>query len=177
MASSLSVTLCACGGLDNRPLTTGAIGGTAMGCDAEGVVGVVGDASVRVTLGAPCTFKLEGLEPGTYQLYVAPTARKVTLVSATVEATKLANVGEIEGKPGAFARVRISAPGSPELEGEIRVPDLPISTTAVGRSGQARVGPFPEGCYRLEVSMKGLGNKTATSCLTEGLEQDLEVLY
>lgn len=167
----------ACGGLDNRPLATGAVSGTALGCDSEGVVGIVGDASVRVTLGAPCTFKLEGLRPGTHQLYVAATAKRVALVPASVEATKLANVGEIEGRPGAFARVRVSAPGSVELEGELAAPDLPITSTIVGRSGMARIGPFPEGCFRLEVSMRGLGKRSATSCLAEGGEENVDVVY
>ncbi len=177
LTASAVALLCACGGLDNRPLTTGSVVGHADGCDSEGVVGIVGDSSVRVAPDGACTFRIDGLEPGPRQLYVAPTGKKVALVAVSVEATKLADVGEVTAKPGAFARVQVTAPGSSDFEGEVIAPELPISTTALGRSGMARVGPFPSGCYRLEVTLKGFGKKSAMSCLGEGEEKSVDVAY
>jgi hypothetical protein len=175
--ATTAVLLCACGGLDNRPLMTGSVSGIAAACDPDAVVGIVGDASVRVAPDATCRFRIEGLQPGALQLYVAPTARKVALVGVEVEATKQADVGAVEGLQGAFARVRVSAPGKSDYQGEVTAPDLPITATALGRSGNARIGPFPEGCFRIEVTLYDLGKKSTTNCLQEGDEADVVIPY
>ena len=177
LVASVVGLCCACGGLDNRPLVTGAVTGHAVECDSEGVVGVVGDVSTRMTFDSSCGFRIEGLDPGAHELFVAPTGKKVSLVSVSVRATELSQVGEVSGRPGAFARVQVSAPGAPELEGQLTAPDLPLSATMVGRSGMARIGPFPAGCFRLEVTMNGLGNKALMSCLSEGEEKSVDVAY
>lgn len=167
--------LAACGGLDNRPLLTGAVAGRAVECDAEGFVGLVGDASLRVPFDSSCGFRIDSIEPGLRELFVAPTAKKVKLVALEVRATELAQAGDVVGRPGAFARLQVKGPMGVELDGEVTAPDLPLSASAVGRSGMTRIGPFPGGCYRLEVSMKLLGKKALMSCLSEGEEQQLDV--
>lgn len=177
LLTSLVVLASACGGLDNRPLLTGAVTGRAVECDSEGVVGVVGDVSARATFDAACGFRLQGLDPGAHELFIAPTGKKVALVTVSVSATELSEVGDVTGRPGAFARVQVSAPGQAELDGQLTAPDLPLSATAVGRSGMARIGPFPQGCFRLEVSMRGLGSKALLSCLSEGEEKSVDVAY
>ncbi|MBL8952455.1 MAG: hypothetical protein JNK82_16865 [Myxococcaceae bacterium] len=176
LLSGLGVA-CACGGLDNRPLVVGSVRGVAAGCDGDAVVGVVGDTSVQVRPDEACVFRIDGLDPGAYELFVAPTKNKVTLVPVQIAATKLADVGDVDARPGAFVRVRVSAPGSVELEGEVTAPDLPLAAAAIGRSGMARIGPFPAGCFRLDVTMKQLGKKSATSCVAEGDERDVDVTY
>jgi hypothetical protein len=171
---------CGVGGLDNRPLGTGAVTGIATECDSGGVIGLVGDSEVRDVPNAAdgsCTFRVEGLLPGTHQLYVAPTGKKVALVSAEVQATLLTDVGDVVGLPGAFAKVRVSAPMGTDVSGMVLAPDLPIVSTAVGRSGMARIGPFPEGCFLVEVSLTGVGKKSVTSCMTAGEEQSLDVAF
>lgn len=165
----------ACGGLDNRPLGTGAAEGQLTECDGQGFVGVVGDATVRKVPDAACRFRLDGLEPGVHELFVAPTVRKVVLVPVEVRATEVTDVGEVTGRPGAFLRVQVSAGG--EIAGQVVAPDLPISATALGRSGFARIGPFPSGCFRLEVMVAGYPEQALTRCLSEGDEQDVEVSF
>lgn len=177
VAGAVVVLAAACGGLDNRPLMTGAVTGRAVDCDGEGIVGIVGDMSTRIALDSTCEFRIEGLDPGAHQLFIAPTAKKVALVDVSVRATELAKIGDVSGRPGAFARVQISAPGNPELQGQVVAPDLPISASPVGRSGMGRIGPFPQGCFRIEVTMQNLGKKALMSCLSEGEEKSLDVAY
>lgn len=177
LVTSLVALCCACGGLDNRPLVTGAVTGRAVECDFEGVIGVVGDVSTRSTYDSSCGFRLERLDPGAHELFIAPTGKKVSLVAVSVRATELSDVGDVTGRPGAFARVLVSAPGAAELDGQLTAPDLPLSATPIGRSGMARIGPFPAGCFRLEVSMKDLGSRALMSCLSEGEEKTVDVTY
>ena len=171
----LSVLASACGGLDNRPLTTGVAIGHASECDSEGFAGVVGNAAVRVALDGSCGFRVEALAPGPYQLFVAPTAKKAVLAAVEVKATQVSDVGSLVAQPGAFARVRVSAPGTADYEGTVTAVDLPLSSTPIGKSGMSRIGPFPAGCYRLEVAVSGVGHKSVSSCLSEGTDTDVLV--
>ncbi|MBK7862352.1 MAG: hypothetical protein IPJ65_27835 [Archangiaceae bacterium] len=166
----------ACGGLDNRPLEVGVVHGTLSDCDADAVVGVVGDAATRAVADGSCAFRLEGVEPGVRQLYLATTAKKVTLVEVEVQAAKVSELGEVVGRPGAFMRVEISGDGG-DLDGTVTAPDLPLTVTALGRSGMARIGPFPQGCFKLEVSVKRLGQKMLDACVTEGEEKSVAVVF
>jgi hypothetical protein len=173
----LAAVSSACGGLDNRPLQLGAVSGTAAECDGSGVVGVVGDSAVRVVPDASCGFRIEGIAPGSHELFVAPTAKKVALVTFESKETELTDVGQVVGQPGAFERLRISTPMGTEIDGQVEVPGLPLTSTAIGRSGMVRIGPFPAGCFVLEVSLNGLGKKAVTGCLAEGEEQSLDVAF
>jgi hypothetical protein len=167
----------ACGGLDNRPLGLGAVSGTAAECDGTGVVGVVGDIELQAVPDASCRFRIEGIPPGSHDLFVAPTSKTVTLVTFDAMATELTDVGSVIGQAGAFARIRVSAPMGVDIDGQVLVPGLPLKSIAVGHSGMVRIGPLPSGCYVLEVSLKNLGKKSLTSCLAQGEEQSLDVQF
>lgn len=174
--AAATVVLTACGGLDNRPLRTGTVIGQLQACEApDSVVGVVGDPSLNVTAGADCAFRLDGIEPGPVELFVAASAKKVMLVGLEARAATLTDLGVLDPRPGAFIRLSAHAAGNPE--GELTAPDLPLRATAIGKSGMARLGPLPKGCFRFEVALSGLGKKALSQCFSEGEEAAVDVSF
>ncbi len=123
---------------------------------------------------ASCGFRIDGLAPGKVELFAVASQKAVALIDVDIAAAQLLDVGAVATSNGSFVHVRVSAPSHQKLVGTLIAPDVPLTATELGASGMVSIGPFPQGCFRLEVTANGLGEQDVSpwSCRRRRCRRD-----
>ncbi|WP_434300741.1 carboxypeptidase-like regulatory domain-containing protein [Corallococcus exiguus] len=171
---ALVLALVGCGGFDNGDLRTGTVRGRVLGAES-GVarVSVLGHSELRATVAADGRFELDGVPAVPLELYVVASRTQAARTPVLAQGARVTDVGDIQGKPGAFLTVRVR-----DEQGAIP-PDVEVELRGTGEdrakvdtsSGEVRLGPLPAGCYSLEVKADDLEDVETEVCVREGEER------
>jgi hypothetical protein len=171
----IAVALVGCGGLDNRPLRSGAVQGQVMNCEPSvAVVGIVGSSS-STAVDSACHFRIDDVPVGQAQLFVVATPGTALSQTITVEAASVLDLGELHAPHAATLHVKVQAPARQVVSGELLVPGVPLAAQPIDMGGNVSAGPFPDGCWSVTVDAAGLGQLEQMACFTGGADMSLDV--
>lgn len=174
----LALGVAGCGELSNEPFRYGTVQGRLTESDpAVAVVAVVGRPELSTRVEADGSFTLRQVPVGKVDLLVLATQERALRLTVRVEPGQAAVVGELQPRQAAALQLRVRAPGLLRVSsGSVSVLGTPLLGLALADEGLLRVGPLPQGCYALQVSVPRFPSTEAQACVNEGEQQELEVL-
>lgn len=173
------LALAGCGGLQNEPLTVGVVRGQlAEAASGQAVVSIFGQPDVFLRPNGSGEFQLDGVPQGAAELFAVANESKALRLPLVVHGGGVTDLGRVQPRPGGFVRLQLHT-GSYQRLGtsKINVVGTPYQRVSVTDTGEARIGPLPEGCYALDTTAPGFGNITPEICVREldALEVEAEL--
>jgi hypothetical protein len=174
----LALGVAGCGELSNEPFLYSTVQGRLTESDpAVAQVAVVGRPELNAPVAADGSFTLSQVPIGRVDLLVLATQERALRVTVRVEPGRPAVVGELQPRQAASLQLRVKAPGLLRVRsGSVSVLGTPLLGLALADEGLLRVGPLPQGCYELQVSVPRFPATKAQACVNEGERQELEVM-
>jgi hypothetical protein len=170
LATGALSLLAACGGLENVPLTLGAVRGALQAPNGDAQVAVVNHPELSARPAMDGTFTLADVPQGEVELLLLVTDKLAERRRVTVTGGAVTDVGVVVGKPAL------------DFEVELYLPDLlspragvvTIVGTALSEPVEASGDPWggakfalPEGCYRARGDVPGLKPVEGEACVSE----------
>lgn len=182
MRSLLLIALLAlggCGGLDNGPLTVGVVRGELRSAvSGQAVVSIFGQPDVFMRPDSSGQFQLVDVPQGQLELFAVANESRAVRLPLLVHGGGVTDLGRVEARPGGFIHLQLRTGSYQKLGGtKINVVGTPFQRVSVTDSGEALVGPLPEGCYELNTNAPGFGTITPEFCVREldALEVEAEL--
>lgn len=167
-----------CGGLDNRPLSRGALAGRLPGLDRErAFVAALGEPALLAVLDASGAFTFESLPAGEAQLLAVASDERAARLAVQVEAGKAKDLGEVPLEAAGRIEVRVVAPEHQLVSaGAVSVAGTPWQGLRLDGEGDCEVRGVPRGCWAVAVEVPGLGAWQREVCVEPGEARSLELL-
>ncbi len=173
LALLLCGVLLGCGGLQNEPLTRGAIEGRLLNADADALVGIVGQPQFTAHPGADGAFHLDGAPAGELELFLVMNGTRAQRQTVTVTGGSLLQLGDLEGTPAAHLTVEYEGPEFLRLyDVNIFLKDMPVP---VAHTQEGTRWVVPAGCYLAHGEARGLRAVEQQECLTAGESRFIEL--
>ncbi|QRO00923.1 carboxypeptidase regulatory-like domain-containing protein [Archangium violaceum] len=174
---TLAVAVGACGGFDNTPFRTGTVRGRLTEADPSvALVSLVGDPALRGTVAEDGSFVLKNVPAGPVELFILASADKAVRLPVQVPGGGSAHLEEVVPREAGFLALRVKAPSHQRVsDGQVSVMGMPFQGLRLDEDGCLRLGPLPDGCYDLEVSVPGYPVKKTNACVKESEQKELKV--
>ncbi|MEW5739996.1 MAG: hypothetical protein AB1938_13775 [Myxococcota bacterium] len=171
VASVVFLSLAACGGLENAPLTVGVVQGTMSGATADSLVSVVGLPQLSAKPDAAGAFRIADVPVGEVELLLLVNQSSAERRRVTVTGGGVADVGVVTGQPATKLEVELRPPDNLSA----RLGTVTLVGTAARETPEERPGePYevhfflPPGCYQVRGEVPGLLPVEEEVCLAVG---------
>jgi Cys-rich repeat protein len=166
-----------CGELENAPFLIGTVHGQLTESDpSTAVVSVMGSPELRSTVATDGTFKLEQVPAGEAELFIIASGSKTLRVPLIVQGGQSISVGVLTPKEASFLSVRVRAPSHQPVDGaQVSLVGTPMEPLRPNQDGRLSLGPLPDGCYTLKVSLSGFPEVSSDTCVSAGERKDVKV--
>lgn len=173
----LALAAAGCGELSNEPFLYSTVQGRLTESDpAVALVAVEGRPELNTPVAADGSFTLHQVPVGRVDLLVLATQERALRLTVRVQPGQPAVVGEVQPRPAGSLQLRVIAPGLLRVRsGSVSVLGTPLLGLALADEGLGRVGPLPQGCYELQVSVPRFPATEVQACVNEGEQRELQV--
>jgi hypothetical protein len=179
---ALALASAGCGGFSNEPLGSAVVKGRVVGADpsmarvtlriahdseddGDDDSGSGGEDSFRTGVDAEGRFELREVPASPGALFIVASATHAARVAVDPMGGEVLDVGEIVPGPGAFFAVTVLNPaGLPVPHAELDLDGTNVEHVPVDAQGRARLGPLPEGCYRVRAKADGYDEAREERC-------------
>lgn len=177
MAVLLALGTGACGELENAPFRIGTVHGQLTESDpAVALVSVIGAPDLRSPVAPDGTFTLEGVPAGAAELFIVASASKALRVPLIVQGGQSVTVGVLAPKEASFLSVRVKAPDHQSVdEAQVSLVGTPLQGLRPNAMGRLTLGPLPDGCYTLGVSLSSFPMVSVETCVNAGEDKEVRV--
>ncbi|MBN1205097.1 MAG: carboxypeptidase regulatory-like domain-containing protein [Myxococcaceae bacterium] len=177
MTALLSLGVGGCFELENAPFRVGTVHGQLRQSDpAVALVSVLDHPELLSAVAPDGTFTLEQVPSGEAELFIIASASKALRPALTVPGGQSVSLGLVEPAEASFLELRLKAPGYQDVdEAWIDVVGTPLQGLRPDESGRLLVGPLPDGCYTLAVSLEGFPEVRSETCVSIGETKDVKV--
>jgi hypothetical protein len=166
-----------CGELENAPFRIGTVHGRLTESDASvALVAVLGAPELRSGVAADGSFTLEQVPAGEAELFIIASAGKTLRAPLIVQGGQSVSVGPLTPKEASFLSVRLRAPShQPVDQATVSLVGTPVEPLRPDEEGRLSVGPLPDGCYTLAISLPGFPDVMSETCVSAGELKDVRV--
>jgi hypothetical protein len=166
-----------CGELENAPFRIGTVHGRLTESDASvALVAVMGTPELRSGVAPNGTFTLEQVPAGEAELFIIASASKTLRVPLIVQGGQSISVGPLAPKEASILSMRVRAPSHQSVDqAKVTLVGTPVAPVRPDSTGRLRVGPLPDGCYTLSVTLEGFRDVTSETCVSAGETKDVKV--
>jgi hypothetical protein len=177
IAVLLAQGLGGCGGLVNEPFRVGTVHGQLTESDPRvALVSVLGAPDLRSDVAPDGTFTLERVPAGEAELFIVASASRAARVLLTVPSGQSLDLGEVIPKEASFLELGVIAPAHQQVdEAQVTVAGTPLRQLPLDEKGDRLVGPMPDGCYTLEISLPGFPEVSSETCVSAGESKRVKV--
>jgi hypothetical protein len=177
IAVLLTLGMGGCGGLENAPFLIGTVHGQLTESDPSvAYVSVLGSPELRGSVAPDGTFTLEGVPAGAAELFIIASANRALRPSLVVQGGQSVSMGLLTPKEASLLSVRVKAPEHQSLgEAKVSVVGTPLQQLALDATGRLSIGPLPDGCYTLRVSLSGFPDVSSETCVSAGEHKEVRV--
>ncbi|WP_407741900.1 carboxypeptidase regulatory-like domain-containing protein [Hyalangium sp.] len=177
MAVVLTAGTAGCGDLENAPFLVGTVHGQLTESDPSvAYVSVFDSPDVRGPVAADGSFTLEGVPAGKAELFIIASSSKALRQPVVVQGGQSVTVGLLTPKEASFLSVRVKAPDHQDIDGAtVSVVGTPLQQLPLEEMERLNIGPLPDGCYTLGVSISGFPDVTAETCVSAGEQKEVRV--
>ncbi|WP_257458192.1 carboxypeptidase regulatory-like domain-containing protein [Archangium lipolyticum] len=165
----LALAVGACGGFDNTPFRTGTVRGRLTEADPSvAMVSLVGDPALRASVAEDGSFVLKNVPAGPVELFIVASADKAVRLPVQVPGGGSAQLEDVVPREASFLELRVKTPSRQRVPGgQVSVEGTPFQGLALDEDGCLNLGPLPDGCYGLEISVPGFPVKKTDACVDE----------
>ncbi|MDY7229746.1 carboxypeptidase regulatory-like domain-containing protein [Hyalangium rubrum] len=177
MVALLALIASGCGGLDNAPFLVGSVHGRLTESDsAMALVSVVGAPELRSSVAPDGQFTLENIPAGRTELFIVASAQRALRVPLTVPSGQSLSLGELQPQAASFLEVRVKSPDK-QLVGAAKLSVLgtPLQELDMDEQGRVSVGPLPDGCFMLSITLPGFPDVSSETCVSAGETKEVKV--
>lgn len=166
-----------CGELENAPFRIGTVHGQLTESDpATALVSVMGSPELRGTVEPDGSFVLMQVPAGEAELFIIASASKTLRVPLIVQGGQSVSLGLLTPKEASFLSVRVRPPShQPVEQAQVSLVGTPLEPLPVDEDGRLSVGPLPDGCYTLNVSLPGFPDVRSDTCVSAGEKKEVKV--
>ncbi|HEX8705706.1 MAG TPA: carboxypeptidase regulatory-like domain-containing protein [Myxococcaceae bacterium] len=177
MAVLLALSLGGCGELENDPFRTGTVHGQLTESDQKvALVSVLGSPGLRSHVTKEGQFTLEDVPAGPAELFIVASANRALRVPLTVPGGQSLSLGELVPLEASFLSLRVKAPEEQEVEkAQVSLVGTPLQRLDLDEEGELLIGPVPDGCYTLILSLKDVPDVTSETCVSAGETKEVKV--
>lgn len=166
-----------CGGLDNAPFRVGTVHGQLSASDPSvAYVSVIGAPDVRSWVAPDGSFTLEQVPAGAAELFIVAAADRALRKPLVVQGGQSVSVGVLVPMEASFLSVGVKAPDHQRVaSGQVSVVGTPVKELLLDDSGRVEIGPLPDGCYSLSLSVPGFPGLNSETCVSAGEQKEVKV--
>ncbi len=166
-----------CGGLDNAPFRMGTVQGRLTeSTPSVALVSLMGNPGVRSTVAEDGSFVLERVPAGPVELFIVASPKQAVRLPAVVPGGGSTNLEDVVPRAAGFLELEVRAPArQPVGNGQVSVKGTPFQRLLLEQDGSLNLGPLPEGCYSLEVSVPGFPDEETETCVGESEHKEVKV--
>jgi hypothetical protein len=177
MAVLLALSLGGCGELENEPFRMGTVHGRLTESDpAVALVSVLGSPSLRSNVARDGQFTLEHVPAGQAELFIVASANRALRVELTVPGGQSLALGELMPVEASFLSVRVRAPAKQSVDNaRVSLVGTPVQQLPLDEDGRLNVGPIPDGCHALSISLQGFPEVNSEACVSAGELKEVKV--
>jgi hypothetical protein len=177
MAVLLALSLGGCGELENEPFRTGTVHGRLTESDPEvALVSVLGSPGLLSNVARDGQFTLERVPAGQAELFIVASANRALRVELTVPGGQSLSLGELVPVEASFLSLRVRAPAKQSVDtARVSLVGTPLQQLPLDEDGRLDVGPIPDGCHTLSVSLQGFPEVRSEACVSAGEFKEVKV--
>ncbi|HVG64004.1 MAG TPA: carboxypeptidase regulatory-like domain-containing protein [Hyalangium sp.] len=177
MGALLTLGSLGCGELENAPFLIGTVHGRLTESDpGTALVSVMNAPELRAPVEPDGSFVLEEVPAGAAELFIIASASKTLRVPLIVQGGQSISVGLLTPKEASFLSVRVKAPSHQPVEGgQVSLVGTPVEPLRPDEDGRLLIGPLPDGCYTLNVSLAGFREVLSDTCVSAGERKKVKV--
>lgn len=177
MAVVLALSLGACGELENEPFRWGSVHGRLTESDPTvALVSVLGSPGLRSTVDSQGQFTLERAPAGTVELFIVASPTRALRREITVQGGQSLSLGELVPVEASFLSLRVHAPNEQRVnQAQVSLVGTPLQRLRLDEEGGLRMGPIPDGCYTLGLSLRGFPDVESLTCVSAGETKQVKV--
>jgi hypothetical protein len=177
MVAGLVLGALGCGELENAPFRIGTVHGRLTESDASvALVAVMGAPQLRSGVAPDGTFTLEQVPAGPAELFIVASPSKALRFPLIVQGGQSVSVGPLAPKEASALSVRLKAPAhEPVGRAQITLVGTPLEPLQPDGDGRLSVGPLPDGCYTLTITVPGFPAVTSDTCVSAGESKEVKV--
>jgi hypothetical protein len=179
IAMAVLLPLCSlgCGELTNAPFRVGTVHGQLTESDpGAALVSVINAPEVRAPVEADGSFLLKEVPAGEAELFIIASASKTLRVPLIVQGGQSISVGVLMPKAASFLSVQVKAPGHQPVDGAlVSLVGTPVEPLRPNEHGSLLIGPLPDGCYTLNLSLSGFPQVLSDTCVSAGESKEVKV--
>lgn len=177
MGVLLALGSAGCGELENAPFRIGTVHGQLTESEpAVALVAVMGAPELRGAVARDGTFTLEQVPAGDAELFIIASASKALRVPLVVQGGQSISLGKLTPREASFLSVRVKAPSHQPVEGaRVSLVGTPVEPVHPDKGGRLRMGPLPDGCYALSISLTGFPEVLSETCASAGESKEVKV--
>lgn len=177
MAVLLALSLGACGELENEPFRWGTVHGRLTESDPNvALVSVLGSPGLRGNVDQEGQFTLERAPAGTAELFIVASATRALRREITVQGGQSLFLGELVPVEASFLSLRVRAPNAQRVtQTQVSLVGTPLQRLPLDEEGSLRMGPIPDGCYTLGLSLPGFPDVESETCVSAGELKEVKV--
>jgi hypothetical protein len=177
MAVLLVLGVGGCGELENAPFRVGTVHGQLTESDpAVALVSLLGSPGLRSTVDTEGQFTLERVPAGAGELFIVASANRTLRVPLVIPGGQSLSLGKLVPQEASFLSLRVKAPNSQQVdEAQVSLVGTPLQGLRPDTEGRLLVGPLPDGCYMLSLSLRGFPAVESETCVSAGETKEVKV--
>jgi len=177
MAVLLALSLGGCGELENEPFRWGTVHGQLTQSDPKvALVSVLGSPGLRSTVAGDGQFTLQRAPAGTVELFIVASATRALRREIHVQGGQSISLGELVPVEASFLSLRVRAPNEQQVDqAQVSLVGTPLQRLRLDEEGRLRMGPIPDGCYTLSLSLPGFQEVRSETCVSAGETKEVKV--
>jgi hypothetical protein len=143
---------------------------------AVGLVSVLGSPGLRSNVDKDGQFKLENVPAGAAELFIIASANRALRLPITIPGGQSLSLGQVVPLEASFLSLRVKAPNKQQVnETQVSLVGTPLQRLQLDSEGRLRLGPLPDGCYTLSLSLSGFPNVSSETCVSAGETKEVKV--
>jgi hypothetical protein len=177
MAVLLGLGAGGCGELQNEPFRFGTVHGQLTESDsAVALVSVMGSPELRSSVAPDGTFTLEQVPAGKAELFIIASGSRTLRAPLIVQGGQSVTVGPLTPKEASFLSLRVRAPAHQGVaQARVSLAGTPVEQLTLDKNERVSVGPLPDGCYTLDISLPGFPEVQSEACVSAGEHKEVRV--
>lgn len=173
----LALLMGGCGELENAPFRVGTVHGQLTEVDASvALVAVVGAPELRSDVAPDGRFTLANVPAGAAELYIIATASRTLRVPLTVPSGQSVSLGELVPQEASFLDAHVMSPDKQSVaQAQLTVVGTPLRGLPMEDDGRLQVGPMPDGCYTVTITLPGFPEVSTETCVSAGQTKNVNL--